>query len=101
MATDTSERRLAHWIVIGNEKIANYQCVVPSDWNAGPRDPDASPAPTRRRSPATPSTIPSSRSKCCAPSTASTRASPARCISPAKKARGSRLRWFERCDSSG
>lgn len=31
---------LAHWIVIDNEKIANYQCVVPSTWNAGPRDPD-------------------------------------------------------------
>jgi len=30
---------LAHWIVIENEKIANYQAVVPSTWNAGPRDP--------------------------------------------------------------
>jgi hydrogenase large subunit len=29
---------LAHWIVIEDEKIANYQCVVPSTWNAGPRD---------------------------------------------------------------
>jgi hydrogenase large subunit len=29
---------LAHWIVIENEKIANYQAVVPSTWNAGPRD---------------------------------------------------------------
>jgi len=34
---------LAHWIVIENEKIANYQCVVPSTWNAGPRDPDGKP----------------------------------------------------------
>lgn len=34
---------LAHWIVIDNEKIANYQCVVPSTWNAGPRDPDGKP----------------------------------------------------------
>ncbi|MEZ5673594.1 MAG: nickel-dependent hydrogenase large subunit, partial [Thiotrichaceae bacterium] len=30
---------LAHWIVIQDEKIANYQAVVPSTWNAGPRDP--------------------------------------------------------------
>jgi hydrogenase large subunit len=29
---------LAHYIVIENEKIANYQAVVPSTWNAGPRD---------------------------------------------------------------
>jgi len=29
---------LAHWIVIENEKISNYQAVVPSTWNAGPRD---------------------------------------------------------------
>ncbi|TXG87552.1 MAG: nickel-dependent hydrogenase large subunit [Thermomicrobiales bacterium] len=30
---------LAHWMVIENEKIANYQAIVPSTWNAGPRDP--------------------------------------------------------------
>lgn len=29
---------LGHWIVIEDEKIANYQAVVPSTWNAGPRD---------------------------------------------------------------
>jgi len=29
---------LAHWIVIREGKIANYQAVVPSTWNAGPRD---------------------------------------------------------------
>lgn len=29
---------LAHWIVIQDEKIANYQLVVPSTWNASPRD---------------------------------------------------------------
>ena len=29
---------LAHYIVIEDEKIANYQAVVPSTWNAGPRD---------------------------------------------------------------
>jgi len=34
---------LAHWIVIENGKIANYQAVVPSTWNAGPRDPQQQP----------------------------------------------------------
>ena len=29
---------LSHWCVIDNGKIKNYQCVVPSTWNAGPRD---------------------------------------------------------------
>ena len=29
---------LGHWIEIENKKIVNYQCVVPSTWNAGPRD---------------------------------------------------------------
>ena len=29
---------LAHWIVIKDQKIANYQLVVPSTWNASPRD---------------------------------------------------------------
>jgi hydrogenase large subunit len=30
---------LGHWIVIDNGKTTNYQAVVPSTWNAGPRDP--------------------------------------------------------------
>jgi Ni,Fe-hydrogenase I large subunit len=29
---------LGHWINIKNEKIANYQAVVPSTWNGSPRD---------------------------------------------------------------
>ena len=29
---------LSHWIIIRDGKIANYQAVVPSTWNAGPRD---------------------------------------------------------------
>ncbi len=29
---------LSHFVVIENGKIANYQAVVPSTWNAGPRD---------------------------------------------------------------
>ena len=34
---------LAHWIVIKDGKIDNYQAVVPSTWNAGPRDPNGQP----------------------------------------------------------
>ena len=34
---------LSHWIVIKDEKIANYQAVVPSTWNAGPRDANGQP----------------------------------------------------------
>jgi [NiFe] hydrogenase large subunit/hydrogenase large subunit len=29
---------LGHWVHIRNGAIENYQCVVPSTWNAGPRD---------------------------------------------------------------
>ncbi len=29
---------LAHWIVIKDRKIANYQLVVPTTWNGSPRD---------------------------------------------------------------
>ena len=29
---------LSHWVVINHGKIENYQAVVPSTWNAGPRD---------------------------------------------------------------
>ncbi len=31
---------LAHWIVIEDQKIKNYQLVVPTTWNASPRDPN-------------------------------------------------------------
>ena len=34
---------LSHFVVIENGKIANYQAVVPSTWNAGPRDPSGQP----------------------------------------------------------
>ena len=29
---------LSHWVVIDNGKIKNYQAVVPTTWNASPRD---------------------------------------------------------------
>jgi hydrogenase large subunit len=31
---------LAHWIRVEDGKIANYQAVVPTTWNGGPRDPN-------------------------------------------------------------
>jgi hydrogenase large subunit len=36
---------LAHWVVIDGTKIGNYQAVVPSTWNAGPRDAKGQPGP--------------------------------------------------------
>ena len=36
---------LSHWVVIRDGKIANYQAVVPSTWNAGPRDQNDEPGP--------------------------------------------------------
>jgi len=36
---------LAHWIVIEDQAIKNYQAVVPSTWNAGPRDQQGQPGP--------------------------------------------------------
>ena len=37
--TEAPRGALAHWIVIKDKKIDNYQLVVPSTWNASPRDP--------------------------------------------------------------
>jgi len=34
---DVARGSLGHWIVIENKKIKNYQYVVPSTWNLGPR----------------------------------------------------------------
>ncbi len=36
--TEAPRGALAHWIVIRDKKIENYQLVVPSTWNASPRD---------------------------------------------------------------
>ena len=36
---------LSHWVVIDNGKIKNYQCVVPSTWNACPRNDTDDPGP--------------------------------------------------------
>ncbi len=36
--TEAPRGALGHWIRIADGKIDNYQCVVPTTWNAGPRD---------------------------------------------------------------
>jgi hydrogenase large subunit len=36
--TEAPRGALGHWIHIKDTKIANYQAVVPTTWNAGPRD---------------------------------------------------------------
>jgi [NiFe] hydrogenase large subunit/hydrogenase large subunit len=36
---------LGHWVTIKDGKIENYQAVVPSTWNAGPRDEQGVPGP--------------------------------------------------------
>ncbi len=35
---DAPRGALGHWVSVDNWKIKNYQMVVPSTWNAGPRD---------------------------------------------------------------
>lgn len=40
---------LSHWVTIDGGKIDNYQCIVPTTWNACPRDDKAGRGPTRRR----------------------------------------------------
>ncbi len=39
---------LSHWVVIKDGKIANYQAVVPSTWNASPRSFQDQPGPYER-----------------------------------------------------
>ena len=36
--TEAPRGALGHWIRIEDTKIDNYQCIVPTTWNAGPRD---------------------------------------------------------------
>lgn len=38
--TEAPRGSLAHWIVIKDKKVDNYQLVVPSTWNSSPRDPE-------------------------------------------------------------
>ena len=43
--TEAARGALGHWIEIKERKIANYQCVVPTTWNASPRDDGGIPGP--------------------------------------------------------
>jgi hydrogenase large subunit len=43
--TEAPRGALAHYVSIKDGKIDNYQAVVPSTWNAGPRDADGHPGP--------------------------------------------------------
>ena len=40
-----SRGALGHWIEIKEQKIANYQAVVPTTWNGSPKDDDGNPGP--------------------------------------------------------
>ncbi len=42
---DAARGALGHWIEIKEGKIANYQCVVPTTWNASPKDDREQPGP--------------------------------------------------------
>jgi len=42
---DAPRGALGHWIRIKDQKILNYQAVVPSTWNASPRDAKGQPGP--------------------------------------------------------
>ncbi len=43
--TEGSRGALGHWIEIKDKKIYNYQAVVPTTWNASPRDDNGVPGP--------------------------------------------------------
>lgn len=42
--TEAPRGALGHWVKIKDGKIENYQTVVPTTWNASPRDPDGQPS---------------------------------------------------------
>ncbi len=43
--TEAPRGGLSHWVNIDDGRISNYQAVVPSTWNAGPRDAQGQPGP--------------------------------------------------------
>ncbi|MBI4303121.1 MAG: nickel-dependent hydrogenase large subunit [Chloroflexi bacterium] len=43
--TEASRGALGHWIEVKGKKVANYQAVVPTTWNASPRDDNGNPGP--------------------------------------------------------
>jgi len=46
--TEAARGALGHWMEIGDSKIRNYQCVVPTTWNCSPRDDRGVPGPVEQ-----------------------------------------------------
>jgi len=46
--TEAPRGALGHWIDIADKKVRNYQLVVPTTWNASPRDADGTPGPVEQ-----------------------------------------------------
>lgn len=46
--TEAPRGALGHWIKIRNGVIENYQCIVPTTWNASPRDESEQPGPIEK-----------------------------------------------------
>jgi hydrogenase large subunit len=46
--TEASRGALSHWIALQNGKTTLYQCVVPTTWNASPRDANGNPGPAEK-----------------------------------------------------
>lgn len=43
--TEAARGALGHWLKVKEKSIANYQCIVPTTWNASPRDETGNPGP--------------------------------------------------------
>ena len=43
--TEAPRGAVGHWMKVEGFKIANYQCIVPTTWNASPRDAEGQPGP--------------------------------------------------------
>jgi hydrogenase large subunit len=43
--TEAARGALGHWVSVKDKRIASYQCVVPTTWNASPRDDRGQPGP--------------------------------------------------------
>jgi hydrogenase large subunit len=46
--TEAPRGALGHWVAINGKRIASYQCVVPTTWNASPRDDRGQPGPVEQ-----------------------------------------------------
>jgi hydrogenase large subunit len=46
--TEAPRGALGHWLAIKDGRIASYQCVVPTTWNASPRDQRDQPGPVEQ-----------------------------------------------------